>query len=71
MLDTGFEPKIEEENIIDEAIIGALDKYLFFSFHHIPKGILIPISTVRYHLVNSLGYRIRNSQWVPHSPLSS
>jgi hypothetical protein len=28
---------------------------------------LIPMSTVRYHLVNSLGDRIRNIRWVPHS----
>jgi hypothetical protein len=29
------------------------------------------MSTFRYHLVNSLGYRIRNSRWVPHSFSSS
>jgi hypothetical protein len=29
------------------------------------------MSMVRYHLVNSLGYRIRNIQWIPHSLSSS
>jgi hypothetical protein len=29
MLDTDFEPKIEEESFIDEAILGALEEYSF------------------------------------------
>jgi hypothetical protein len=54
-----FELKIEEENFIDEAILGALKECPFSSLHQIAKRILIPMSTVRHHLVNSLGYRIR------------
>jgi hypothetical protein len=60
MLDTDFEPKIEDENFIDEAILGALEECLFSLLRQIAKRVLIPMSTVRYHLVNSLGYRIRN-----------
>jgi hypothetical protein len=54
---TDFEPKIEE--------------CLLSSLHQIAKRILIPMSTVRCHLVNSLGRRIRNIRWVPHSLSSS
>jgi hypothetical protein len=67
MLDTDFEPKIEEENLTDEAILGAFEEYHFSSLRPTAKRILTAISTVRYHLVNSLGGRIRNIQWVPHS----
>jgi hypothetical protein len=59
MLDTDFEPKIKEENFFDEAILGALEERPFASLRQIAKRILIPISMVRYHLVNCLGYRIR------------
>jgi hypothetical protein len=60
MLDMDFEPRIEEEHFIDETIFGALKECPFASFYQTAKRILIPMSTVRYHLVNSLGYRIRN-----------
>jgi hypothetical protein len=70
MLNTDFEPKIEEENIIDEEILGALGECPFSSLRQIAKRILIAMSTVRYHLVNSLGYRIRKVRRVPHSPSS-
>jgi hypothetical protein len=71
ILDTNFEPKIEEENFIDEAIIAALEECPLSSLRHIAKRILIPMRTVRYHFVNSLGYRIRNIRWIPHSFSSS
>jgi hypothetical protein len=58
-LDTDSEPKIEEENFSDEAIIEALEEFPFSSLRQIAKRIFIPRNTVRYHLVNSL-YRIRN-----------
>jgi hypothetical protein len=67
MLDTDFEPKIEEENFIDAPILEALEECSFSSLRQIAKRILIPMSTVRYHFVNSLGYQIRNIRWVPHS----
>jgi hypothetical protein len=62
MLDRDFDPKIEEENFIDETIFAVIEKYPFSSLRQIAKRILIPMSTVRYHLVNSLGYRTRNSR---------
>jgi predicted transcriptional regulator len=67
MLDTDFKPKIEEENFIDEAILGALGECRFSSVRQIAKRILISVTTVRYYLVNSLRYRIRNIRWVPRS----
>jgi hypothetical protein len=60
MLDTDFEPKIEEENFIDESILGALKECPFSSLRQIAKRIPFSMSTVRYHLVNSLRYRIEN-----------
>jgi hypothetical protein len=41
MLDTDFEPKIEEENLIDEAILGALEECPFPSLRQIAKRIFI------------------------------
>jgi hypothetical protein len=49
MRDTDFEPKIEEENFIDEVILGALEECPFSSLSQIAKRIFIPMSTVRYH----------------------
>jgi hypothetical protein len=71
MFDTDFEPKIEEENSIDEAILEALEECPFSSLRQIAKRILIPMSTVQYHLINSLGYRTRSIRSVPHSLSSS
>jgi hypothetical protein len=67
MLDTDFESKIEEENFIDEAILGPLEERPLSSLGQIAKRILILMSTVRYYLVNSLGYQIRNIRQVPYS----
>jgi hypothetical protein len=71
MFDMDFEAKIEGVNLIDEAILGALEECPFSSLRQITKRILIPMSTVRYHLVSSFRYRIRNIRRVPHSLLSS
>jgi hypothetical protein len=71
MLNTDFEPKIKEEKFINGAIPGDLEEYPFSSLRQIVKRIFIPMSTVRYHLVNFLGYRITNIRWVPHSFSSS
>jgi hypothetical protein len=71
MPDTDFEPEIEKENFIDEAILGLPEECPFSSPRKIAKRILIPMSTARYHLVNSLGYPIRNIRWVPYSLSSS
>jgi hypothetical protein len=46
MLDTDFEPKIEEENFIDEAILGVFEECPFSSLHQTTKRIRIPMNTV-------------------------
>jgi hypothetical protein len=71
MLDTDLEPKIQEENFIDEAILSALEKCPFSLLRQIGKRIFIPTSAARYHLVNSLGYRIGSIRRVLHSFSSS
>jgi hypothetical protein len=71
MLDPDVEPKIEAENFIDEAILGALEECPFSSLREVAKRIFIPMSPVQYRLVNSLGYRISHIRWVPHSFSSS
>jgi hypothetical protein len=58
MLGTDFGQKIEVENFINEQILGALEECSFSLLRQIAKRIFIPMSTVRYHLVNSLEYRI-------------
>jgi hypothetical protein len=37
MFDTDFEPKIEEDNFIDEAILEALEEFPFSSLRQIAK----------------------------------
>jgi hypothetical protein len=46
MLHTDFEPKIEEEDFVDEEILGALEECPFCSLRQIAKRILIPMNTV-------------------------
>jgi hypothetical protein len=67
MLDTDFEPKIEEENFIDEGIFGAPEECPFSSLRQIAKRLFIPLSTVRYHLVNS---GVSNQEHSMDSPLA-
>jgi hypothetical protein len=55
MLDKDFEPKIKEENFIDEAILRAFEECPFSSLRQTAKRTLIPMSTVRCHLVNFFG----------------
>jgi hypothetical protein len=42
MLDTDFEPKIGEGNLIDEAILGGLEECPVSSLRQVAKRILIP-----------------------------
>jgi hypothetical protein len=60
VLDTDFEPEIKEENFFDKAILRVLEESPSSSFRQIVKRTLIPVSTVRYDLANSLGCQIRN-----------
>jgi hypothetical protein len=63
-------PKLKR-NFIDEAMFGVLKECPFSSLHQIAKRLLISMSPVRCHLVNSLGYRIRNIRWVLRSRSST
>jgi hypothetical protein len=65
MFDTDFEPKIEEENFIDEAILGALEECPFSSLRQIAKRILILMSTIRHHLLIILGIESRTFDEFP------
>jgi hypothetical protein len=65
MFDTDFEPKIEEENFTNEAILEALDEYPLSSLRQIAKRILIPMSAIGYHLVNFLVLKQEHSMGPP------
>jgi hypothetical protein len=71
MLDMDFQPKTEEENFMNETILGALEECPFSSLRQIAKRVLIPMNTVRWRWVNSVGFQIRNTPWVRLSPTSS
>ena len=45
-------PEIEASDAIDEAILQALDETRFPSLRQLAKRILIPMTTIRYRLVN-------------------
>jgi histone-lysine N-methyltransferase SETMAR len=60
-------PEIEGADAIDQAILQALDEAPFASLRQLAKRILIPMTTIRYHLVNRMGYKVKHSKWVPHS----
>jgi hypothetical protein len=44
-------PEIEGSDSIDQAILQALDETPFASLRQLAKRILIPMTTIRYHLV--------------------
>jgi hypothetical protein len=58
--------KLKRKISLMKQFLGAFEECPFSSLRQIAKRILIPMSTVRYRLVNSLGYRIRTIRWVPH-----
>jgi hypothetical protein len=60
-------PEIEDADSIDQAILQALDETPFASVRQLAKGILIPMTTICYHLVNRMGYKVKQCKWVPHS----
>jgi hypothetical protein len=57
------EPDLEVVDIIDNAILQALDEQPFVSLRQIAKGRLIPMSTVRYRLVNKTTYKLKHCKW--------
>jgi hypothetical protein len=57
---TPLEPEIEGTDSIDEAILQALDETPFASIRQLAKRILIPMTTIRYHLVTRMGYKLKH-----------
>jgi hypothetical protein len=53
-------------NTIDNAILQTLDEQPFVSLRQIAKRKLIPMSRVRYRLVNKMTYKLKHCKWVPH-----
>jgi hypothetical protein len=45
--------------------LQALDEQPFASLRQIAKRALIPMSTVRYRLVNKMTYKLKHCKWVP------
>jgi hypothetical protein len=60
------EPDLGAADTIDNAILQALDEQPFGSFRQIAKRTLIPMPTVRYHLVNKMTYKLKHCKWIPH-----
>jgi hypothetical protein len=50
---------------IDNAILQALDEQPFALLRRIAKRTLIPMSTVRYRLVNNMTYKLQYCKWAP------
>jgi hypothetical protein len=60
------EPDIGAADTIENAILQALDEQPFVSLRQIAKRTLIPMSTVRYRLVNKMTYKLKHCKWVHH-----
>jgi len=61
------EVDFDAPNLVEQAIQEALDERPFSSLRQLAKRILVPMSTVRYHLVNCMGYKLKHVRWVPHT----
>jgi hypothetical protein len=60
------EPDLGAADTIDNTILQALDEHTFASLRQIAKRTLIPMSTVRYRLVNMMAYKLKHYKWIPH-----
>jgi hypothetical protein len=60
------EPDLGAADTIDNAILQALDEQPFVSLRQIAKRTLIPMSAVRYSLVDKMTYRLKHCKWVAH-----
>jgi hypothetical protein len=65
------EPDLGTADTIDNAIPQALDEQPFVSLGQIAKRTLIPVSSVRYRLVNKMTYKLKHCKWVPHRSLET
>jgi hypothetical protein len=54
------EPDLGAADTIDSAILQALGEQPFASLRQIAKRTLIPMSTVRYRLVNTMTYKLKH-----------
>jgi hypothetical protein len=53
------ELETEESDPINSPILQALDEQPVASLRQLAKKISIPMTTVRYHLVNKMGYKLK------------
>jgi hypothetical protein len=53
------EPEIGSWGPIDHGILQALNEQPFSSLQQLGKTTLIPATTIRYHLVDRMGYKIK------------
>jgi hypothetical protein len=60
------DPDLGVADTINNVVLQALDEYPFASLRQIAKRALIPMSTVRYRLVNKMTYKLKHCKWVPH-----
>jgi hypothetical protein len=60
------EPEIEGADPIGKAVLEALDEIPFASLRQLAKRTLILVTTIRYHLVISKGYKLNQCKKVPH-----
>jgi hypothetical protein len=56
------EPEIGSCDPIDPAILQALFEQPFSSLPQLAKRTLIPATTIRYHLADRMGYKIKHCQ---------
>jgi hypothetical protein len=54
-------------DVVDNAILQALDQTLFMSVQELAKATCISIATVWRRLTRSLGLVVKHLHWVPHS----
>jgi hypothetical protein len=59
-------PDLGAADTIDNVILQTLDEQPFASLRQIAKKTLIPMSTVRYRLVNRMTYKLKHGKWVSH-----
>jgi hypothetical protein len=54
------ELEIGSSDSIDHAIVQALNEQPFGSLRQLAKRILIPVTTIRYHLVHRMRYKMKH-----------
>jgi hypothetical protein len=62
----GEEPEMGSCDSIDRAILQAFNEQPFSSLRQLAKRTLIPATTIRCHLVDKMGYKIKHCKCVPH-----